>query len=284
MIKNLLLFSLLFFAFKASAENAALPVKLPPLMNVNIMGGGDVFADFHSSFEQEGDCAGFSLSATEIRAFFREARLAQKRNAISPINKDRSRCQVWGSAVLQGGRDIVGFMIDKTGYAEVRWGGGDADLIIADYFCAACGKKFYSATGKKLDDFRPVIKSLEFTFNPIDQSEDSDPERCAGFVLTEKEVRDFFKGARASSSREYMHVFDMFPCHVQGRMVLEDGREGEWDIGSNASGEMSFLNGRDRAPMSELLFFYCADAAICDVKKFGEPCDIECLQEEVGEE
>ena len=273
MIRRFLLLSLLFFTVGVNAEKLPLRQYLPALTSV-IITDKNYYADysgFFFSFEREKDCKDFVLSTTEIRAFFSKARLVFEQDAEYNAQKEMSRCQVLGRATLRDGRSVY-FDITRTGYANVRF--VDAHGISTnseDYFCDTCGGKFYPAMNKRISDFRPVLKDLMIEKNPIyigvdDSQTEVNSNMCGDFSLNEADVREFFHKMKRIDSMTYMNAFNHTPCRVQGRMVLQDGREGYWEIDTESRGIMNISDEGE-------VFIYCAD---CNPKKFGEPCDLEC--------
>jgi len=266
MIRGFLLFSLLFSGIGVNAKDLPMPQRLSPLVSITIKHNGH-FEDYPTTFEIEGVCKDFVLSPAEIRVFFNEARLIPRQDKKLDIHREESRCQVLGHATLQNGRSVE-FKITRTGYAYVQYDSFLASTDGADYFCDTCGNKFYPAMGKKLPDFRPVIKSFTIEENPIDLEADSQTEenRCGDFSLSAEDVREFFSKMRPISNMIYTNVFDITPCWVKGRMVLQDGSEGSWSIDTQGRGVMN-IAGKGG------FYCYCPD---CNPEKFGEPCDLEC--------
>lgn len=141
--------------------------------------------------------------------------------------------------------------------------------LIAAVFLMLC------AVGAGADDEtppkkRPVIKKVIIEENAAWSdaiSSDEPPESCKDFVLTESDVREFFKRARKASSVEYNHDLLMSRCYAGGRVVLQNGQEVGWEIDRARRGILVF-------PDRSALFFFCGK---CRSKAYGEACDIDCI-------
>jgi outer membrane lipoprotein-sorting protein len=80
-------------------------------------------------------------------------------------------------------------------------------------------------------------------------------------VLSQNDVREFFRRARRVSYKEYAHDLDMSRCHVTGKVVFANGDRGEWNIDRERRGLLTLSDGRN-------VYFYCKS---CGAKAFGEP-------------
>jgi hypothetical protein len=98
-------------------------------------------------------------------------------------------------------------------------------------------------------------------------SSNETPDSCRDFLLTETDVRQFFKEARNATSPEYNHDLLMSRCYSSGRATLQDGREIGWEIDRARRGIVIF-------PDRTAVFFFCAK---CTSKAYGEACDIDCI-------
>lgn len=137
---------------------------------------------------------------------------------------------------------------------------------------AGCAVTAHAAADKK-PPRPPAIKTVVIEENAAwsDRvSSDEPPESCQDFVLTQADVREFFKRARPATSVEYNHDLLMSRCYAGGRVVLPDGREAAWEIDRARRGILVF-------PDRTAWFFYCAK---CRSKAYGEACDIDCLHAE----
>lgn len=94
-------------------------------------------------------------------------------------------------------------------------------------------------------------------------SSDETPESCANFVLTKKNIREFFRIARQASEREYGHDLSMSRCFAAGEVSFANGDKGQWKIDRARRGLLTLSDGR-------AAYFYCAK---CRPKVFAEPCD-----------
>jgi hypothetical protein len=243
-----------------NAENVSAKGNLQPTEITKIR--GLIFdGDYTRSFEMAEDCKDFALTEKEVFDFFIRAKHISLRK-LKRANVGESRCELAGDTILKDGREVR-WTINKAGYSVLQPHGSHD--VLAVFYCDACQDKFYSKKGNKLNDLRPVIKSIEITLNPVDIAQlnpalreyESNPERCAHFVLTEKNVLGYFKNARASSPTEYMSELDAAPCFVQGNVKLNDGREGTWSIDGFGRGYMGFLEGTAPNVKDNVYYYYC---------------------------
>jgi len=121
---------------------------------------------------------------------------------------------------------------------------------------------------------RPVIKNLVIEVNAGASDQPETPpqaiEPCDDFILTESDVREFFKEAKIISAREYDVVLDHSRCFVRGSAVLKDGRKAGWTIDRFRRGWMWFSDKSD-------MYFFGATARS---DKYYEACDAECQKEQ----
>jgi hypothetical protein len=92
-------------------------------------------------------------------------------------------------------------------------------------------------------------------------SSDETAEICSKFVLSQSDVREFFRRARRVSYKEYSHDLDMSRCHATGKVVFANGDRGEWSVDRERRGLLTLSDGRN-------VYFYCRN---CGAKAFGEP-------------
>lgn len=119
-----------------------------------------------------------------------------------------------------------------------------------------------SACASTVDNKTGAITSVRFVDNGAwtDQiSSDETSEFCSGFVLTENDVRDFFKAARTATAREYEHDLDMSRCFASGELILS-GKSSLWKIDRARRGRLIFPDKSER-------YFYCP---ACKNDKFFE--------------
>jgi hypothetical protein len=119
-------------------------------------------------------------------------------------------------------------------------------------------------------EVRPTVRSVAIEENgawTTSISGDAPREACTDFILTQGDVRQFFKVARDATEREYGHDLEMSRCYVSGRVVLQDGRRAHWEIDRTRRGALWFPDG-------SILYFYCGK---CSNAKYYEDCDIDCI-------
>lgn len=117
---------------------------------------------------------------------------------------------------------------------------------------------------------RPVIEKVIIEKNGAWSDGVSSHETvadCAGFVLSDADVRDYFKKARAATQAEYVHDLLISRCYASGRVLLSGRREVVWEIDRARRGVLWLSN-------DDALFFYCGK---CRSKVFWEACGIDCI-------
>jgi len=62
---------------------------------------------------------------------------------------------------------------------------------------------------------------------------------CSNFVLSESEIREFFKKADVISSHIREQGFDWLPCYVQGNLVM-NGKKVPFQIEASATGWIKY--------------------------------------------
>ena len=245
------------------------------------------FDDVIRSFEPPEACEGFALTEGEVRDFFRKARPLSELERKSIEYSSLSRCVVKGDMALRGGV-AARWLIDRARNATLQFP-GDSSASPADrilyFYCDRCeDEKYYSPTGQKLSDWRPVTETIFIDDNaawPEDHSSTYAPpdtaytslDSCTEFTLTEEDVREFFSTARASSRFEYQQDANVPRCYANGRTVLQDGRTARWRIDQGRRGEIWFFSSSLGA-LSTTIYFYCAR---CLSDKYFEPCDVDCV-------
>jgi hypothetical protein len=56
------------------------------------------------------------------------------------------------------------------------------------------------------------------------------PDDCTRFVVTPRQIRQYFQRAKPVSRRDFMHELDWSPCMAIGELKLADGRSGLWSV------------------------------------------------------
>ncbi len=102
--------------------------------------------------------------------------------------------------------------------------------------------------GDKMDIPRPykitAVKSLVITINGgwSDRiSSEERPKDCKSFILTERDVREFFRHARHISYRSYYDDVKS-RCYATGEVVFANGDHGQWKIDRSAEGNLTLSN------------------------------------------
>jgi hypothetical protein len=270
-MKHLLLLPLLFFAVGASAEvpvplgiNAALKsladgkVKNMVLEN-NAADWKESEPDYYiHSFETPAKCKRFELSGAEVREFFKHARVLTDESR-KTLKKGPSRCIVSGSAEIPDGKKIV-WRIDRARNGTLYFSDTDHSVLL---FCNKCRNgKFEPMKG----DSRPVIKSLVIVENSVQNVDPDDasydPKACEHFKLSEKDVGNFFKMARASARAEHNSHYTTGTCNVRGEATLQNEKKVVWEIDEGGLGKINF-------PGDGTLWFFCDK---CSEEKFPGIC------------
>lgn len=120
------------------------------------------------------------------------------------------------------------------------------------------------------DRKRPVIEKVIIEKNGAWSDGVSSHETvadCAGFALSDADVRDYFKKARAATQAEYVHDLLMSRCYASGRVLLSGGREVVWEIDRARRGVLWLSN-------DDALFFYCGE---CSNPNYMDDCDVDCI-------
>jgi hypothetical protein len=139
-------------------------------------------------------------------------------------------------------------------------------LVTASFVAVAAPDDPYEG-GDKYGEPRPyasTVKSVHITRNGLwtdHVSSDETREHCAGFVLRQADVREYFRVSRRASLKEYGHDLDMSRCHATGQVRFANGDRGEWRIDRARRGMVRLSDGR-------ALYFYCE---ACRAKAFYEP-------------
>ena len=56
------------------------------------------------------------------------------------------------------------------------------------------------------------------------------PDDCTRFVVTPRQIRQYFQRARPVSYQDFLHELDWSPCMATGELMLADGRSGRWSV------------------------------------------------------
>ena len=98
-------------------------------------------------------------------------------------------------------------------------------------------------------------------------SSDETPAMCKDFVLTEDDIKAFFKVAREATEREYSHGPLMSRCFAEGKITMSGKHKGKWRIDRTRRGILMLENGQS-------YFFYCGK---CINRVYTEACDSDCI-------
>jgi hypothetical protein len=264
MIKQLLSPQLFFLAVSVITGCEVTPER-PAITSVDV-GKVEVEDYYIRSIEPPEACGDFSLTEADVREFFKVARAM-------PTERDRalpdSRCLVENDLVLQDGR-TAHLRIDRARNGLLSF---PNDPEVQFLYCDQCrSEKYYSESGQKLSDWRPAIKSIVVQESG---TEGDNAEDCKDFTLTETDVHEFFKVARAASNRELTHETPQYACNgfTVGSLVLQDGKTAKWGIEQRRYGWL-LVPSPGYAPDGVFtLYFYCSE---CRSEKYGEDCDNDC--------
>ncbi len=106
-------------------------------------------------------------------------------------------------------------------------------VIVASTLLLFAGNAFLPTPAESSDKLiipeNAEIKIIEKGVNEKDQSK----EICANFILSEEEVRQFFKKAETIPYSKIHDSYNWLPCFVRGTYTKE-GKASEWNI--NAGG------------------------------------------------
>ncbi len=84
---------------------------------------------------------------------------------------------------------------------------------------------------------------------------------CEEFILTKKNLLEYFRIAKRVNRNDYRHKLDWSPCYVKGKIYLDDGEIGGWGIHQYRGGVINFDSG-------ETIYMYCPT---CEAKTFDNP-------------
>lgn len=73
---------------------------------------------------------------------------------------------------------------------------------------------------------------------------------CSRFVLTQAATVRFLSRARRIGEHDFKHMITWLPCFAAGRLGFSDGRSGDWSVGEDGSGTVTFDEGNE-------VFLYC---------------------------
>jgi hypothetical protein len=130
------------------------------------------------------------------------------------------------------------------------------------------------AAGVFAEETLQIMKPLDIRRVTIEENGEWDPklssqnvprEACEDFILTDEDVKDFFKVARIVSEREYRHTLDVSRCYARGKAVLNNGETADWFIDRFRRGSLG---------VSQATYYYCGK---CDSVKYYEACDLDCI-------
>ena len=85
--------------------------------------------------------------------------------------------------------------------------------------------------------------------------------QCAGFNLSEQEIREYIGKAAEVTEHDYFHMLDGSPCHASGEVTFKNGVTGIWAIQQYRAGSLKLSNG-------QTLYLYCPR---CQAKAFPRP-------------
>jgi hypothetical protein len=89
----------------------------------------------------------------------------------------------------------------------------------------------------------------------------SEPESCAKFRPSERQISRFVARARRVSQRYFMHETDWSACHAAGHLQLRGGQRAEWMVQRFGAGYLSIDGAR--------YYLHCPDCVLGDVGTRG---------------
>ena len=137
----------------------------------------------------------------------------------------------------------------------------------APWFCVLWAVSVEAfAIGEELDGtyyFRrltpPPIVSIRVT-HPVRRADTAPPEEsCKDFKITSRDVRRFFKYAKAVNRSDYREYYLQTGCYGEGIVTYANGMRAEWEIESGGRGVVMPTNGKNK---NVLYYLYCDDE--CD--------------------
>jgi len=84
---------------------------------------------------------------------------------------------------------------------------------------------------------------------------------CKNFILSKKEVNEYFESSNKVTKNDYRHMLDWSPCFVTGEITLENGITGKWSIHQYKGGTINFEG-------KKTIYMYCPN---CKGKMFNKP-------------
>jgi hypothetical protein len=73
---------------------------------------------------------------------------------------------------------------------------------------------------------------------------------CGDFLLSKRDVTEFWRHAGEVSEHDYLHMLDWSPCYASGTLRLKSGKTGVWGIHQYRGGSIKFSGGRT-------VYLYC---------------------------
>ncbi|HEU4852075.1 MAG TPA: hypothetical protein VFT37_07970 [Telluria sp.] len=67
---------------------------------------------------------------------------------------------------------------------------------------------------------------------------------CGGFLLSKRDITDFWRRAGEVSEHDYHHMLDWSPCYASGTLRLKNGMTGIWGIHQYRGGSIKFSDGK----------------------------------------
>ena len=260
MIKKLLGLPLLSCAMCIMTGCASVGAERPVIKSVSVAENME-WDDYDiRSFEPPKACEGFALTESDVFEFFQKARYISPELKKSYVSKehpestpgllDSSRCIAQGDMVLQDGTEAYwridraryGWFSFKIDYSEYK---DDVESNFM-FYCDQCvSKAYYSPMGEKLEDWRPVLKSVVIKENgAFAGNDEAGVQECLKFTVSEADVLEFFKIAKPTNRREYSHDETITSyCYAGGDTALKDGRTAKWSITNERLGVLFFNAG-----------------------------------------
>jgi hypothetical protein len=90
-------------------------------------------------------------------------------------------------------------------------------------------------------EYREIISVSDLTENIL--APGTDPVVCDEFKMSTKEVVYYFRHAREVSNGISSHDLDYAPCHIAGKLELENRITATWEINLSGVGHIVFDDG-----------------------------------------
>ena len=114
----------------------------------------------------------------------------------------------------------------------------------------------------KMTAIKSVVIHENAAWDPGRSTSDEPAEACRTFVLTEAEVKDFFRCAERINGMTYVGGLSISRCYATGEISFANGDHGAWVIDAERRGEIKFSDGRN-------IYFFGKNARAKALHKYG---------------